>query len=175
MRKLHHSELNRKLPDQLIHEKRWNVAIVMDNIRSQHNIGSVFRTSDAFMIEAIHLCGICATPPNKEIHKSALGATETVPWFYHPSTLHAIEDLKEKGYQIIVVEQTSQSIPVNEFKPINKPIALVFGNEVNGVSEDILPLAHYAIEIPQFGSKHSFNVSVCAGIILYDLFLKMRV
>jgi len=172
MRKLHHSELNRKLPEQLINEQRWNVALVLDNIRSQHNIGSVFRTADAFMVEAIHLCGICATPPNKEIHKAALGATESVPWKYHETTSQAINELKEQGYKIVLVEQTSHSIAIHEFNSLKGPIALVFGNEVNGVSDEILTLADYAIEIPQFGSKHSFNVSVCAGIILYDFFLK---
>jgi tRNA G18 (ribose-2'-O)-methylase SpoU len=145
------------------------VRILLDNVRSLHNIGSVFRTADAFLVESIYLCGISAQPPHPEIHKTALGATDTVAWKYYSKVEDAIKNCISEGYTIVTVEQTSNSIPLNKFEYPDRPIALVFGNEVKGVSEEVLPYSDTAIEIPQFGTKHSFNISVCAGIVLYTL------
>ena len=174
MRKLTTSELKRKQPEEYRSQAKWPVRIILDNIRSLHNIGSVFRTADAFSVEAIYLCGICATPPNREIHKTALGATETVLWEYFATTHSAVIKAKEDGYQVVLIEQTDASIALLDFNYNGGPLALVFGNEIEGVSESILSLADNAIEIPQFGTKHSFNISVCAGIVMYDLFIKGR-
>jgi tRNA G18 (ribose-2'-O)-methylase SpoU len=171
MRKLSITELNRKAPEEFRKSEKYPMRIVLDNIRSAHNIGSVFRSSDAFAIDCIHLCGITATPPNREIHKSALGAEDTVQWRYHATTQEAIQHCKDEGYTIVIIEQTTGSVPLQEYKP-NGPVALVFGNEVEGVSEAAIELADVAVEIPQFGTKHSFNISVCAGIVMYDLFSK---
>ena len=148
--------------------------LILDNIRSLHNVGSIFRTADAFNIEKILLCGITATPPHREIHRSALGAEESVSWEYHKSTLEAASRLKEKGYELIAIEQTTNSIPLNELRPSPIPHppshnALIFGNEINGVSQEVLDICDLAIEIPQLGTKHSFNVSVTAGIVLWEL------
>jgi tRNA G18 (ribose-2'-O)-methylase SpoU len=173
MRKLQLTELNRKSNDEFRQSAKWPVRIILDNLRSAHNIGSVFRTADAFLVDKICLCGITATPPNREISKTALGATESVSWNYYESTIAAIEECKTAGYRIVVIEQTTESQELDAFIP-EGPIALVFGNEVNGVSDTILPLCDSAVEIPQFGTKHSFNVSVCAGIILYAMQLKMN-
>lgn len=174
MRKLHISELNRRQPGEFRAAEKWPVRIILDNIRSRHNIGSVFRTADAFAVEAICLCGITATPPDREIHKTALGATESVYWEYYTDTLDAVLKARNDGYRVVLVEQTDHSLALDAFDPVDVPLALVFGNEVNGVSEHILPQAHQAIEIPQFGTKHSFNISVCAGIVLYDLFRRRK-
>lgn len=174
MRKLQLTELNRKSQDEFHQSPKWPVRIILDNLRSAHNIGSVFRTADAFLTDKIYLCGITACPPNREISKTALGATESVAWQYCENTLQAIEDCKAAGYQIVVIEQTTESVILDDFNP-EGPVALVFGNEVNGVSEAVLPACDAAVEIPQFGTKHSFNVSVCAGIILYAIQVKMKV
>lgn len=171
MRKLSITELNRKHPEDFRQSKKRPFRIVLDNVRSAHNIGSVFRSADAFAVEQILLCGITAVPPNREIHKTALGATETVEWSYYESTKEAVEACKKDGFTIVLIEQTTGSIPLQDYVP-EGPIALVFGNEVEGVSDDVLPLADQAVEIPQFGTKHSFNISVCAGIVMYDLFVK---
>ncbi len=171
MRKLSITELNRKHPEDFRQSKKRPFRIVLDNVRSAHNIGSVFRSADAFAVEKILLCGITAVPPNREIHKSALGATETVDWTYFQTTKEAVETCKKEGFTIVLIEQTTGSIPLQDYLP-DGPIALVFGNEVEGVSDDVLPLADQAVEIPQFGTKHSFNISVCAGIVMYDLFVK---
>lgn len=162
-------ELGRKNSLQFKNAQKWPMRIILDNLRSHHNIGSIFRTADAFLVESIYLCGICAVPPHREIHKTALGATESVNWEYFPTTLAAINKSRIDGYKIIIIEQTDQSTDLSIFKPGKEPIALVFGNEVNGISEEILPFVDEAIEIPQFGTKHSFNVSVTAGIVLFYL------
>jgi 23S rRNA (guanosine2251-2'-O)-methyltransferase len=174
MRKLQLTELNRKSQDEFHQSPKWPVRIILDNLRSAHNIGSVFRTADAFLTDKIYLCGITACPPNREISKTALGATESVAWQYCENTLQAIEDCKAAGYQIVVIEQTTESVILDDFNP-EGPVALVFGNEVNGVSDAVLPACDAAVEIPQFGTKHSFNVSVCAGIMLYAIQVKMKV
>ena len=145
--------------------------IILDNVRSLHNIGSVFRTADAFLCESIALCGICATPPNREIHKSALGAENTVNWSYYNKVEDAVNQSVADGFAVWAVEQTDQSISLDALNEKPRKLALVFGNEVQGVSDAVLPLVQGAIEIPQFGTKHSFNISVCAGIVLYRLYL----
>lgn len=163
-------ELGRKDSQLYRTTPKWPVRIILDNLRSHHNIGSVFRTADAFLVESIYLCGICAVPPHRDIHKTALGATESVSWAYFSQTSDAINKARSDGFKIILIEQTNQSTDLSLFNPGNQPMALVFGNEVNGVSDDVLPLADQAIEIPQFGTKHSFNVSVSAGIVLFHLY-----
>lgn len=151
------------------------LVVVLDNIRSQQNVGSVFRTSDAFLVERILLCGITAVPPHREIHRAALGATESVAWEYHESILAAITGLKEQGFLILGIEQTETSISIEEFFPVkDRPIAIILGNEVNGMSEEVLPLCDIFLEITQYGTKHSLNVSVCAGIVIWDLFIKLN-
>lgn len=175
MKKLKLEELGRISPTEYKDAVKMPVTIVLDNIRSLHNVGSAFRTADAFLIEKIVLTGITGTPPNREIHKTALGATESVPWEHSESVAAAIEKLKKDGYQVVIVEQTTESIPLQKmtFSPGQK-YALVFGNEVNGISDEVIPLADVALEIPQSGSKHSLNVSVCLGIVVWNFFQKMR-
>jgi 23S rRNA (guanosine2251-2'-O)-methyltransferase len=169
MRKLHITELNRKHIEEFKSSKKWPVRIILDNVRSLHNIGSVFRTADAFLVDGIYLCGISAQPPHPEIHKTALGATDTVHWEYFENVEDAVKKAISDGYRAIAIEQTNNSIPLNEFEYSEKPMVLVFGNEVKGVSNEVLPYCEKAIEIPQFGTKHSFNISVCAGIVMYTL------
>lgn len=171
MRKLHITELNRKSSSEFHNTEKWQVRIILDNVRSLHNIGSVFRTADAFLCESIALCGICATPPNREIHKSALGAENTVKWSYYKNTEDAVHQAKADGFTVWAVEQTNQSVSLDTLSEMPHKLALVFGNEVQGVSDAVLPLVQGAVEIPQFGTKHSFNISVCAGIVLYRLYL----
>ena len=168
-------ELNRVSVEKFNELDKIPLICVLDNIRSQHNIGSIFRTSDAFRIEELYLCGITATPPNREINKSALGATESVKWQYFEHTLQAIEKLRNDGYTIVAVEQASGSIDLESYNhnPSTK-VALVFGNEVNGVSDDVMEEVDVCIEIPQFGTKHSFNVSVTAAIVMYQFFIKLK-
>jgi tRNA G18 (ribose-2'-O)-methylase SpoU len=173
MRKLLLSELNRKNTEQFRQSPKWPIRIILDNLRSAHNVGSVFRTADAFLVDKIYLCGITATPPNKEISKSALGATDSVQWTYMNSSQLAIEECINEGFSPVCVEQTSESKVLEDFFP-DGPTVLIFGNEVNGVSLEALALCSAAIEIPQFGTKHSFNVSVCAGMVLYDFYLKLK-
>ena len=164
------SELNRPSLEEYKTRDKRSVVIVLDNIRSLHNVGSLFRTADAFNLEAIFLCGITATPPHREIHRTALGATESVTWEYFPATLTAIETLKNKGYRIVVIEQTDKSISLSNVSfESDARIALVFGNEVKGVSEEVLGYADKAVEIPQYGTKHSLNVAVSAGIVIWEL------
>jgi len=175
MRKLKNSELDRLSVDEYQGIEKTSITVVLDNIRSCNNIGSVFRTSDALLIEKVILCGITATPPNKEIHKTALDAEKSVPWEYLEETETAVNRLKENGYQVFAVEQVENSIMLPDFKPEKTgKLALVFGNEVKGVQQSVVDLCHGAIEIPQFGTKHSFNISVSAGIVLWDLVSKMR-
>ncbi|MCZ2102529.1 MAG: RNA methyltransferase [Chitinophagales bacterium] len=169
MRKLKLEELNRQDIETFKEAPKLPVIVVLDNIRSALNIGSVFRTSDAFALEEIYLCGISATPPNREITKTAIGATESVNWSHHPDILQAIQQLKGQGYQIVGVEQTDRSILLQEWKSTSEKIAVVFGNEVDGISDEILDALDYSLEIPQYGTKHSLNVSVCAGIVLWTI------
>ena len=175
MRKLENSELERKSIDDFKLAKKTPIIIVLDDIRSLHNIGSVFRTSDAFLIEKIYLCGITATPPNKEIHKTALGATETVVWEHNKNVLDVIANLKEEKVFVYAIEQVENAIFLNDFLPIsNKKYALVFGNEVYGVSQEAIKICDGCIEIPQIGTKHSLNISVSTGIVVWDLFQKLN-
>ncbi len=174
MRKLLSSELNRKTPELYKESEKMPFVVVLDNIRSLNNIGSIFRTSDAFLIGKIYLCGISATPPHKEIYKTALGAEETVPWKYFESALSAAEYLKKEGYKLIAIEQTDVSISLDSYQVDRKiKYALIFGNEVRGIDQAVIDLCSESIEIPQFGTKHSFNVSVCAGIVLWEWYKKM--
>jgi tRNA G18 (ribose-2'-O)-methylase SpoU len=176
MRKLENSELERKSVEDFKNSEKTPLIIILDDIRSLHNIGSVFRTSDAFLIEKIYLCGITAVPPNKEIHKTALGATETVSWEYQKDVLEVIEKLKKDETKVYAIEQVENSIFLNNFEPEkNKKYALVFGNEVYGVSQDAIKLCDGTIEIPQLGTKHSLNISVSAGIVVWDLYQKITV
>lgn len=174
-RKLQNCELNRKTPEQYKQATKLPVVVVLDNIRSLNNVGSVFRTSDALMVERLLLCGITGTPPNNEIHKTALGAENTVEWLYHQNTMEAVEQLKSLGYKVIAIEQTEQSVSLNQFVPTaGQRYALVLGNELRGVQQEVVDQADLSIEIPQFGTKHSFNVSVAAGIVLWDFFVKLK-
>ena len=169
MRKLSMNELNRMSVKEFKKSQKKKIVVVLDNIRSMHNVGSVFRTSDAFLIEAICICGYTAQPPHRDINKTALGATETVNWIYYENTVSAIHDLKKNNYSIYAVEQTEGSISLEQFQSTEKPIAIVLGNEVEGVSNDALALVDGCIEIPQLGMKHSLNISVAAGIVLWKL------
>lgn len=175
MRKLANEELNRISKDEFKESEKTPIIVILDDIRSLHNIGSVFRTSDAFLLEKIYLCGITATPPNKEIHKTALGATDTVAWEYAKDVLEVIQKLKDENVKIFSVEQTENSIMLNDFQvETNERYALIFGNEVKGVSQEAINLSDGVIEIPQLGSKHSLNISVSAGIVIWDLFQKLN-
>lgn len=169
MRKLLVEELGRKSRDEYIHSTKFPITIVLDNIRSIYNIGSVFRTADALFVEKIILCGITAQPPSDEIHKTALGAELCVSWEYYKNTIDAIHKLKNDNYQIWSVEQVENSTHLQHFHYNGEKIALVFGHEVKGVQQDIVNISDGAIEIPQFGTKHSLNVSVSAGIVLWDI------
>ena len=174
MRKLKNNELGRITVDAFKTMKKTPLIVVLDNIRSLNNIGSVFRTSDAFLIEKIYLCGICATPPNKDIHKTALGATESVAWEYVEDTLTLIEKLKKDKVKILAIEQAENSTKLHTFFPEeNEKYAVVMGNEVKGVQQEVVDAADWCIEIPQLGTKHSLNISVTTGIVLWDLFHKM--
>jgi len=175
MRKLKTNELNRLDIEDFKNARKNPIILVLDNIRSLNNIGSVFRTADAFRIEKILLCGITARPPHRDIQKTALGATASVEWQYHESIKYAVQHLKENGYSIIALEQTDESIKLNHFKPeTGNKYALVLGNEINGVSDEVVRSADFCVEIPQFGTKHSFNVTVSAGIAIWDILFKMN-
>ena len=174
MRKLENSELERKTIAGFKEAEKTPIIIVLDDIRSLHNIGSVFRTADAFLVEKIYLCGITATPPNKEIHKTALGATETVAWEHVDSVLDAIGKLKKENISVFAIEQVESAVFLQDFSvESNKKYALVFGNEVFGVSQSAVEASDGCIEIPQLGTKHSLNISVSAGIVVWDLFQKL--
>ncbi|MEZ4937638.1 MAG: RNA methyltransferase [Crocinitomicaceae bacterium] len=173
-RKLKLEELNRINVDEFKNEKKTSLIVILDDIRSLNNIGSVFRTSDAFKIEKIYLCGITAQPPHREIQKTALGATESVEWEYRENILDLLQELKSKDIQLIAVEQAEKTVLLNEFYPDpNGKVALIFGNEVMGVNQKVIDQSEFVLEIPQFGTKHSLNISVSCGIVLWDLFLKM--
>ncbi|MGL4992834.1 MAG: RNA methyltransferase [Bacteroidales bacterium] len=173
MKKLKITEMNRITPDEFKGEEKMPLVIVLDNVRSLNNVGSIFRTSDAYLIEKIVLCGITATPPNVEIHKTALGAEETVNWIYAKETLEAITELKKDGYIILSIEQCHGSVMLNEFTPDpTKKYAVVFGNEVKGVQQEVIDASNGCLELPQYGTKHSLNVSITAGIVIWDFFTK---
>ena len=175
MRKLANNELNRLDIEQFKKAEKTPLIVILDNVRSLNNIGSVFRTCDAFLIEKIYLCGITATPPNKEIHKTALGATDSVAWEYEENTLSAVEKLKEQGAYIISIEQAENSTMLNDFEPNrNQKYAIIFGNEVKGVEQEVVSASDEVIEIPQYGTKHSLNISVSAGIAIWELAMKIR-
>lgn len=175
MRKLENNELERKSVEDFKNSEKTPIIIILDDIRSLNNIGSVFRTCDAFLVEKIYLCGITATPPNKEIHKTALGATETVDWEYRENCVETIEELKLQNLEVFAIEQVENAIFLNDFEPLkNKKYALVFGNEVYGVSQEAIKICNGTIEIPQLGTKHSLNIAVSAGIVVWDIFKKMK-
>jgi tRNA G18 (ribose-2'-O)-methylase SpoU len=174
MRKLKNNELGRISVDEFKTVKKTPIIVVLDNIRSLNNIGSVFRTSDAFLIEKIYLCGICATPPNKDIHKTALGATESVDWEYVEDTLTLIQKLKDSKIKVLSIEQAENSTKLDTFYPKKgEKYAIVMGNEVKGVQQDVVNASDLCIEIPQLGTKHSLNISVTTGVVIWDLFSKM--
>jgi 23S rRNA (guanosine2251-2'-O)-methyltransferase len=170
MRKLLNSELERKSVEQFKVSEKSPFTVILDNVRSQSNVGSIFRTSDAFLTEAIYLCGITPVPPHREIQKTALGATESVAWKYYAKTIDAVKELREKGYVIIGIEQVDGSIELGKIKTDSgKKYALIFGNEIEGVDQEVLDLCDMCIEIPQFGTKHSFNIAISVGIVLWEL------
>ena len=176
MRKLKNSELERLSVDDFKSSKKTPLIIILDNIRSLNNIGSVFRTSDAFLVEKIYLCGITATPPHKDIHKTALGSTDTVSWEYAENTLDVITKLQAKDAKIAAIEQAENAIMLNNFKPeANTTYALIFGNEVKGVAQDVVSASDLVLEIPQFGTKHSLNISVSCGVVVWDMFSKLKI
>ncbi|MCU0474100.1 MAG: RNA methyltransferase [Bacteroidales bacterium] len=170
MRKLQNEELGRITPEQFKRSEKSPFVIVLDNIRSQSNVGSVFRTADAFLTESIYICGITAVPPHREIQKTALGATESVAWKYFKETIEAVRELKSRGYKIVGIEQVEGSVSLGDFE-VKEGIryALVFGHEVNGVDQAVLDTCDHVVEIPQFGTKHSFNIAVSAGIVLWEM------
>lgn len=168
-------ELGRKSVSEFKGADKTPIVLVMDNIRSMHNVGSVFRTADAFLLQGIALCGYTPVPPHRDIHKTALGATDTVTWEYFPTTLEAVQDLQAQGYKVLAVEQATQSIMLQDFEPgEDAPLALVFGNEVSGVDASVMAVVDGCLEIPQLGMKHSLNVSVSTGIVVWDIFAKWK-
>ena len=174
MRKLKTEELGRVGIDDFKKQEKLPL-VILDNVRSMHNIGSIFRTSDGFAIEKIYLCGITAQPPHREIEKTALGATQSIEWAYSADVCDTINELKLDGYTIIAIEQAENSTMLNNYDPNNSmKYALIFGNEVNGVSDEAMNLIDTCLEIPQFGTKHSFNIVVSAGIVLWDFFAKLK-
>lgn len=173
-RKLKNSELERLSVDGFKKSEKSPIIIVLDNIRSLNNIGSVFRTSDAFLIQKIYLCGITAKPPHKDIHKTALGSTETVAWEYCENTTEIVQSLKDQGIKVVSIEQAEQAIMLHEFMPDkSKTYAFIFGNEVKGVSQEVVNMSDGVIEIPQYGTKHSLNISVSAGVVIWDVYCKL--
>jgi tRNA G18 (ribose-2'-O)-methylase SpoU len=175
MRKLAMDELNRLSPEQFENQQKIPLVLVLDNVRSALNVGSAFRTADAFALEKIYLCGITATPPHREILKTALGASETVQWEYFEKPKEALEKLRAEKFTLIAVEQADDSTGLHNFIPdSNERYALIFGNEVTGVSEQIMNTIDLALEVPQFGTKHSLNIAVCIGIVVWDIFSKVK-
>jgi len=175
MRKLKNEELDRLSIEAFRAKEKQPIVIVLDNIRSMNNVGSAFRTADAFIIDKIYLCGITATPPHREINKTALGATESVSWEHREKTEELIDELREEGYKILCVEQADESVPLQDFLPYkDTKYCLIFGNEVFGVADEVVALADTCLEIPQFGTKHSLNVSVSIGIVMWDFFKKLE-
>lgn len=173
--KLSMEQLGRISVDEYKSSEKSPLIIIADNVRSMHNVGSIFRTSDAFLVEKIYLCGITPTPPHREIQKTALGATESVDWQYAEDTLDVVNQLKKEGWTILALEQTTNSVMLDELKvEKGEKIAIVLGNEVDGVNQEVINLCHKAVEIPQFGTKHSFNVSVSCGIMLWQVYLSLK-
>ena len=174
-RKLKNSELDRINPEEYKASEKTPLIIVLDNIRSLNNIGSVFRTADAFLVKKIYLCGITAQPPHKDIQKTALGATESVEWEYVESSLELVKKLQKEGVLVASIEQAEQAIDLDEFSvEQNKTYAIIFGNEVKGVQQDVVTASDVVIEIPQYGTKHSLNIAVSAGVVVWDLFVKFK-
>jgi len=174
-RKLKNAELERKSVEDFKASEKTPLIIILDNVRSFHNVGSVFRTADAFLVEKIYLCGITAKPPHKDIRKTALGATETVVWEYVKDTLEVVEKLKAENIKILSIEQAENAVMLNDFLPeANQAYAIVFGNEVKGVQQEVVSISDTVVEIPQFGSKHSLNISVSAGVVIWDLAMKLK-
>ncbi len=175
MRKLAVSELHRLSVEDFKKQPKTPIVLALDNVRSALNVGSAFRTADAFAVEKIYLCGITAQPPNKEITKTALGATDSVEWAYEKDVAEVVRALQNLDYQIVAIEQAEGSVALQDFKiPTGRKMALFFGNEVSGVSDAVMNAAHTCIEIPQFGTKHSLNISVCVGIVVWELFKKLK-
>ena len=174
MKKLKNKDLQRISIEEFKVVKKTPITIVLDNVRSALNVGSVFRTSDAFLIEKIILCGITACPPNKAIRKAALGSTESVEWEYVKDTIDAVQQLIKEGYHVVGIEQADKSTQLNEFELPKKPIAIIMGNEVNGVAQEVINECNTVIEIPQFGTKHSLNISVTTGIVIWELWKKLN-
>lgn len=162
-------DLGRMNQEEFKRSEKNRIILVLDNVRSLNNVGSAFRTADSFLIEAVYLCGVTGVPPNKDIEKTALGATETVSWKYFKTTLEAVDELKATGYYIASVEQAKQSVMLNQFQKPEKPLALIAGNEVYGVDQEVIDQSDACIEIPQFGTKHSLNVAVSVGIVLWEM------
>ena len=169
MQKLSMEALGRKTVIEYKKADKLPIIVVLDNVRSMHNVGSIFRTADAFLIQSIYLCGCTPQPPHRDIHKTALGATETVDWKYYATTLEAVNHLKQQSYKVCAVEQATESIALQNIELNKHPIAIILGNEVDGVGDEVLSLCDKCIEIPQFGTKHSLNVSVAAGVVLWKL------
>ncbi|WP_053978168.1 RNA methyltransferase [Mangrovimonas xylaniphaga] len=175
MRKLKNSELDRLSVEEFKTSEKTPLIIVLDNIRSLNNIGSVFRTSDAFLVEKIYLCGITATPPHKDIHKTALGSTDTVTWEYAKDTMEVVEKLQAENVKVVSIEQAENAVMLNDFTPeANTRYALVFGNEVKGVAQKVVSASDMVLEIPQYGTKHSLNISVSCGVVVWDVFSKLK-
>lgn len=175
MRKLKNSELDRLSVEEFKDTEKTPLIVILDNIRSLNNIGSVFRTSDAFLIEKIYLCGITAKPPHKDIHKTALGSTDTVAWEYVKDTLEVVKSLQAQGVKVISIEQAENATMLHDFTPQPKTTyAIVFGNEVKGVQQEVVNASDVVIEIPQYGTKHSLNISVSCGMVIWDLFCKLK-
>lgn len=175
MKKLRNDELGRLTTDEFKKAKKIPVVVILDNVRSRYNIGSVFRTSDAFLVEAIYLCGITSAPPHKDIHKTALGATETVDWHYYKDTIDPLFMLKQQGYKAVAVEQTTESISLQNFRIDRyRKYAFIFGHEVRGVDQKVIDLCDISLDIPQSGTKHSLNISVTVGLVLWEIFRQFR-
>lgn len=173
MRKLLNEELKRKTVDEFKRSAKTPLIVVLDNVRSLHNVGSVFRTADAFLVESLYLCGITGTPPHKEIQKTALGSAETVEWKYFKTTAEAVALLKQNGYTVYAIEQAERAIALNQFGPgVDEKIAVIFGHEVKGVEQEVINMCDGVIEIPQTGMKHSLNIAVSAGVVIWELFKK---
>jgi 23S rRNA (guanosine2251-2'-O)-methyltransferase len=174
-RKLKLDELNRASVSEFKEQEKLPLVLVLDSVRSMHNVGSVFRTADGFSVTRVVLCGITGQPPHREIEKTALGATHSVDWQYEADAAEAVEALKAEGYHIVAIEQAENSIPLDHYQPLaGGKYALIFGNEVNGVSDEVMKRIDDCVEIPQFGTKHSFNIVISAGIVLWDFFTKFR-
>lgn len=175
MRKLSLKELNRVSVAEFKKQDKTPLVLVLDNVRSALNVGSAFRTADAFALEGLYLCGITAKPPHREILKTAIGATDSVDWQYFENTIDAVKELEKKDFTILAVEQAENSLSLQQFKVMpNQKYAMVFGNEVKGVGEDIMKSVTHCIEVPQFGTKHSLNISVCVGVVVWELFRQWK-